>query len=110
MYNHAVFYVGAIQLVLIAAVAYNTTVQPWVAQYLGWSIHFWQYCAALIAILVVGMVLEFTLGVPALIAISNEQTYKHESPVKADFAMVKKKQEELEGKLNKIMKHMGIEE
>lgn len=110
MYNHAVFYVGAIQLVLIAAVAYNTTVQPWVSQYLGWSISFWQYCLILGAILVVGMVLEFALGVPALIAVSNEQTYKHQSPVKADFVAVKKKQAELEDKLNKIIKHMGIAE
>lgn len=110
MYNHAVFYVGAIQLVLIAAIAYNTTVQPWVTQYLGWSIHFWQYCVVLGAILVAGMVLEFTFGVPALIAVSNEQMYKHASPIKADFAAVQKKQAEIEAKLDKVMKHMGIEE
>jgi len=110
MYNYAIFYIGAIQLVLIAAVAYNTTMQPWVAQYLGWNIHFWQYCVVLGAILVVGMVLEFTFGVPALIAVSNEQMYKHASPIKLDFVEVKSKQTELEEKLNKIMKHMGIEE
>lgn len=110
MYNHAVFYVGAIQLVLIAAVAYNTTVQPWVAQYLGWNIYFWQYCVALVAILVTGMVLEFSFGVPALISVSNEQTYKHNNPIRADLASVMQKQAELEGKLNKIMKQMGIED
>lgn len=110
MYSHAVFYVGAIQLLLIAAVAYNTTVQPWAVEYLGWHITFWQYCATLGVVLTVGMALEFTFGVPALIAVANEQTYKHESPVKADFVAVKEKQVELEGKLDKIMEHMGIAE
>lgn len=110
MYNHAVFYVGAIQLTLIAAVAYNTTVQPWISQYLGWSISFWQYCVVLVAVLVSGMVLEFVFGVPATIAIANEQTYKHANPIRADLVIVKEKQAELEAKLNKIMGHMGIEE
>lgn len=110
MYNHAVFYVGAIQLVLVAAVAYNTTVQPWVLQYLGWSITFWQYCLVLGAVLIVGMVLEFTFGVPAVLAVSNEQVYKHESPVKADFIVVKNKQVEIERKLDKVIEHLGIEE
>jgi len=110
MYGHAVFYVGIIQLSLIAAVAYNTTVQPWVAQYLGWNMTFWQYCVILVAVLSLGMVLEFMFGVPALIAIANEQQYKHESPIKADMVIVKQKQDDLESKLNNIMKHMGIEE
>jgi len=110
MYNHAVFYVSAIQLTLIAAVAYNTTVQPWVVQYLGWSITFWQYCAILAAILISGMVLEFMFGVPAIIAIANEQQYKHENPIKADLGLVKKEQAKLEGKIDRVMKHLGIEE
>jgi len=109
MYNHAVFYVGAIQLVLVAAVAYNTTVQPWIVEYLGWNITFWQYGLALGVVLIVGMVLEFVLGVPALIAVSNEQMYKHDSPIKSDFAEVKDKQAEIEEKINKIMKHLEIE-
>ena len=103
MYGHAVFYVGAIQLVLIAAMAYNTTVQPWVAQYLEWNMTFWQYCLVLAAILLTGMVVDFMFGVPALIAVANEQQYKHESPIKRDLAVVKKN-------LSKIMENLGIEE
>ena len=109
MYNHAVFYVGAIQLVLVAAVAYNTTVQPWVDQYLGWSITFWQYCVALGGILIVGMVVEFVFGVPAVLAVANEQVYKHENPIRVDFVAVKAKQAEIEEKINKIMEHLEIE-
>lgn len=110
MYNYAVFYVGAVQLVLVAAMAYHTTIQPWVSQYLGWGLTFWQYCIILVVILAVGMVLEFVFGVPAVLAVSNEQIYKHESPIRADFVVVKKKQAELEAKLDKIIKHLEIED
>lgn len=102
MYGHAVFYVGAIQLSLVAAMAYNTTVQPWVSQYLGWDMRFWQYCLILVAVLAVGMVADFIFGVPALIAVANEQQYKHESPIKRDLTAVNKK-------VDRIMKHLGIE-
>lgn len=110
MYNYAQFYVGMIQLLLVAVVAYNTTMRPWIAESLGWNITLWQYCLALGVILIIGMVLEFSLGVPALVAVSNEQMYKHDSPIKTDFVEVKRKQTEIEAKINKIMKHMGIEE
>ena len=110
MYGHAVFYVGAIQLALVAAMAYNTTVQPWLAQYLGWNVTFWQYCLVLAAILITGMVVDFMFGVPALIAVANEQQYKHESPIKRDMAIVKQNQANLDNKLDKVMKHLGIEE
>ena len=110
MYNYAVFYVGAIQLLLVALVAYNTTLQPWIAQYLGWNIALWQYIAILVVAVVAGMVLEFTFGVPAIIAVSNEQMYKHDSPIKADMVIVKQNQADLESKLDKVMKHLGIEE
>lgn len=109
MYSHAVFYIGALQMLLIAVTAYNTTIQAWMFEYLGWNIAFWQYCAALVVVLSVGMVLDFVLGVPAFIAIANEQQYKHQNPIKADLEAVKLRQEDMQEKLNKIVKRMGIE-
>jgi len=110
VYGHAATYIAMVQMALIAAMAYNTTVQPWASEYLGWSIHFWQYCTVLVVILGVGMVLEFTLGVPAFLTTANEQWYKHGNPVKTNLDAVKAKQAEIEEKLNKVMKHLGIEE
>jgi uncharacterized integral membrane protein len=110
MYSYAVFYVGLIQLVLVAMVAYNTTLKPGLVAYLGWDITLWQYGIVLGVIVIAGMALEFVFGIPALIAVSNEQMYKHDSPIKTDFVEVKKKQEEIDGKLNKIMEHLGIEQ
>ena len=109
MYNYAQFYIGMIQLMLIAIVAYNTTMKPWLAEAFGWNITLWQYCVALGVLLIIGMVLEFSLGVPALVAVSNEQMYKHDSPIKTDFIEVKDKQKAIEAKLDKVMEHLGIE-
>lgn len=110
MYSYAVFYVGLIQLVLVAMVAYNTTLKPWLVAYLGWDITLWQYGIVLGVIVIAGMALEFVFGIPALIAVSNEQMYKHDSPIKTDFVEVKKQQAEMEKKLNKIMEHLGIKQ
>ena len=99
-----------VQMALIAAMAYNTTVQPWVTQYLGRSITFWQYCVALTVILGAGMVLEFTLGVPSFLTTANEQWYKHGNPVKTNLDAVRAKQTEIERKIDKVMKHLGIDE
>lgn len=94
MYGNAAFYVGALQLALVAVMAYNTTVRPWAVEYLGWNILFWQYCVFLVVSVLLGVLAEFMITVPALIAVSNEQMYKHDSPIKTDFEDVKKKQEE----------------
>ena len=109
MYGHATFYVGLIQMILIALMAYNTTIQPWAVEYLGWRITFWQYCALLGVTVTVGIVVEFMVSVPALIAVSNEQMYKHESPIKTDFISVRQRQDELDRKILLIMEHLGID-
>lgn len=109
VYGHAATYVGMIQMALIIAVAYNTTLKPWVVSYLGWDMTFWQYCIVLGVLLLVGMVLEFALGVPAFLAIANEQWYKHGNPIKTDIDTVKSKQAEMDDKVNKIMKRLEIE-
>jgi len=110
VYGHASTYIAMVQMALIAAMAYNTTVQPWVTQYLGRSITFWQYCVVLTVILGAGMVLEFTLGVPSFLTTANEQWYKHGNPVKTNLDAVRAKQTEIERKIDKVMKHLGIDE
>jgi len=109
VYGHAATYVAMVQMVLIAAMAYSTTVQPWAAEYLGWNITFWQYCTILIIILGIGMVLEFTFGIPAFLVTTNEQWYKHGNPVKTNLDAVKEKQKEIEAKLDKIIRRLEIE-
>ena len=110
VYGHAAVYIAMVQLALIGAMAYNTTIQPWALEYLGWNIAFWQYCVVLVSIMIAGMLLEFMLGVPSFLTTANEQQYKHGNPIKTNLDAVKAKQAEIESKLDKITKHLGIEE
>ena len=108
MYSHALIYVGMVQLTLIALMAYETTVRPWANEYFGWNITFWQYTLVLVLSVFFGVLVEFIISVPAVIAVSNEQMYKHQSPIKTDFEDVKREQRNQGRKLDKILEHLGI--
>lgn len=110
MFAHAVFYVSMVSLVMLAATFYNTTLREWASLYFGFEMTFWMFCLGLVIVVVLGILVEFVISVPALIAVSNEQMYKHQSPIKTDFDEVKKKQAEQGKKLDKIIEHMGIKD
>lgn len=109
MFGHAVFYVAAVNMALLGATAYNTTVRDWAIEYLGWNLTFGMFVLIMVAIVTVGFLVEYIISVPALIAESNFQMYEHQSPIKRDFEEVKAKQEELEANLRVIVQHMGLE-
>jgi hypothetical protein len=111
IYGYSVFYVGFIQLALVAVMAYETTVKDWCWQYFHIQIQLWQYLACLLILIGVGIIVEYVISIPALIAISNEQMYKHDSPIKTDFEDIKKEQanqkkqlEELNEKIDRLLK------
>ena len=111
IYGYSVFYVGFIQLALVAVMAYDTTVRDWCFEYFHLTIALWQYLAFLLALIAVGVLIEYVISIPALIAISNEQMYKHESPIKTDFEAIKSEQEnqkkqleDMNAKLDKLLK------
>ncbi len=104
IYGNATFYIGALQLVLVALVAYNTTVRQWVLVYFHFELLFWQYVAVLVTISLIGFLAEYVFSIPALVAVGNEQAYKHGSPIKSDFEEVKKKLSKQKKQLARIEK------
>lgn len=110
MFAHAVFYVSMVSLAMLAATFYHTTLREWASLYFGIEMTFWMFCVGLLAVVVFGILVEFVISVPALIAVSNEQMYKHQSPIKTDFEDVKKEQEVQGKKLDKIMENLGIKD
>ena len=102
MWGHAVFYVGAIQLIMLALVTYNTTLRDWAWLYLGMQLQLWHFIAGLFISIAIGFALEYVLSIPALIAVSNEQMYAHQSPIKTDFEDVKKKLDAVEKELREL--------
>ncbi len=106
MWGYAVFYIGALQLIMMALVTYNTTLRDWVWQYLGIHLELWQFIVGLVVIILFGFVSEYILSVPALIAVANEQMYAHQNPIKADFEEVKAGLDEVKAELGKVKKEL----
>lgn len=103
MFGHAMFYVSVINMGLLVATAYNTTIRDWALEYFGINLSLWVFILALVVIVAIGFVIEYMISVPALIAISNEQIYAHQSPIDEDFQDVKRK-------LNLVMETLEIED
>ena len=110
MYGHASFYIGALQLGSTLIILYNTTARDWALSYLGIHLSFWVYGVFLLITSIIGIVGDYVISVPSLIAESNEQMYKHKSPIQSDFEEVKACQNDHGRKLDLIMKHLGIED
>ncbi len=102
MWGHAVFYVGAIQLIMLALVTYNTTLRDWAWAYLGIQLQLSHFIIGLFVIIAIGFLVEYILSIPALIAVSNEQMYAHQSPIKADFDEVKERLGKIEERLSRM--------
>ena len=103
MFGHAMFYVSMVNMGLLAATAYNTTIRDWASEYFGIQLTFWVFLLIMFGLIVVGFIVEYVISVPALIAISNEQMYAHQSPIVEDFNDVKRK-------LNLVMEKLEIED
>jgi hypothetical protein len=108
MFGHAVFYVSAVNMGLMAPTAYNTTIRDWSLEYLNYNMPFWVFMLALVSIILFGMLFEYIVSVPAIIAVSNEQMYRHDSPIESDFQEVKAKQVIDEKLLRIVIDHLGI--
>ncbi len=104
------FYVGAIQLMMLALVTYNTTLREWALQYYGIELQLWHFVLGLFIIIFVGFVLEYMLSIPALIAVSNEQMYAHQSPIKTDFEEVKERLTKIEKELQQLRREQPKKE
>jgi len=108
MFGYATFYISLISMVLLMVTAYNTTARDWSMQYLHYELPFWQFATAILLLAALGFLLEYVVSIPCMVAVSNEQMYKHDSPIKTDFNDVRRRQDELDAKLEKIMEHLGV--
>lgn len=87
------FYITAINFLLIAVTAYHTTLRVY------FPISFWGFLGILVAIVVIAMVLEYKIILPSSIVFLNTQAYKHKNPLVDDVLEIKKKLESIEAKL-----------
>ncbi len=86
---HTAFYVTIINFTLIAVTAYGTTLRDPLLQTVPW-ITFPIFIAALILLVLIGMVFEYKFVYPSIWAFRNEQQYKHSNPIRKDIELVRK--------------------
>ena len=87
------FYITAINFLLIAVTAYHTTLRPYL------PISFWGFLAFLVVVVIIAMVIEYKIILPSSIAFLNAQVYKHRNPLVDDILEIKKKLERIEANL-----------
>jgi len=82
-------FVSAINFLLIAITAYNTTLSVW---FVNWGIHIqlWMFLCVVIVLLLVIFVLLYKFALPSYYSVFNEQFYQHDNLLRKDIDVLKK--------------------
>lgn len=100
-------FITIINLVLLTATAYNTTLNPWF-ELKGLYIPFWVFMGSIIVFLLFAAILIYKFALPSFYSFFNDQFYRHGNLLKRDLELLKeengkilKKLEELKEELEK---------
>ncbi len=80
MLAQTAFYVSMINFVLIAVVAYSTTLRVFILDWIPWF-KLWMFLGGLVIIVLVVMVLEYKYIAPSLYSFRSKQMFEHESKI-----------------------------
>ena len=89
LFTRVVFYVTALNFVLLAATAYHTTLRETIQSQLPW-LTFPVFLGVLVVLVLISMVIEYKIVLPSTIAYLNEQGYKHQNPIRAQLDRIEK--------------------
>lgn len=82
-------FVSMINLLLIAATAYNTTLSGWFIEK-GIDIGFWHFVFIIVGLLGVAFILLYKFALPSFFEFWNDQFYRHDNPLVRDVEEIKK--------------------
>ena len=97
--NNAQFYIGLVQLGLVA-VAAITKLQVW----FPWM-SFPMLLGILFVLYLILMLVDYKLVLPATLAFNSSQAWRHRSPMKVDTDILKADMKRLEGKIDRILEN-----
>lgn len=80
MLAQTVFYIAMINFVLIAVIAYNSTLREFILDWIPWF-KLWMFLVVLIAFVFVAMVLEYKYIAPSLYSFRSKQMFEHKSEI-----------------------------
>lgn len=100
MATYTAFYVTILNFTLIAVTAYNTTLREYILSKVPWF-SFPLFMAALIVLVLIGMVCEFKFIYPSIWVFRNRQEYTHQSLLRKDLKKILDRLDELEEEIKK---------
>ena len=88
--SQAVVFITVLNLFMLAATFYQTTLDVWLSER-GITFPFWQFFTILIVALAILAVVLYKFAVPSFFSAFNDQFYKHNSQLRQDIELIKKK-------------------
>ena len=82
-------FIGVINLLLLSATAYNTTLSAWFTAY-GIPLNFWMFMCIIAFLLVVTSVVLYKYALPSFFSFFNDQFYRHDNLLRHDIELLKK--------------------
>lgn len=96
--NHATFWMSALNLGLVAATAYHTTIFPQVEHLVPWF-SFPVFLLSIILLAGTAMLVEYKIIIPSVFTFRNRQEYEHQNLIRKDIADLHKDIEALRQEL-----------
>ena len=94
--GQVVFYATMVNMLMIAATAYNTTIREWTIIYLGFELNFLAFLGIIGLVLLLALVFEYKVTLPGFFGFTNQQQYKHDNPIRRDLEEIKERLIEIE--------------
>jgi len=81
--------VAMLNLLLLVATAYNTTLRVWFERY-SIPLNFLTFMGLIALLLFIAAVLIYKFALPSYFSAINDQVYKHDNPIRSDIAQIQK--------------------
>lgn len=98
MLGGVLFYLTPFSFVMLAVTTYKVAISPWAAIHAHW-LNLWVFLGIMPVFVVLGLIIEYKLVFPSMIAFSNRQGYVHRSPLVADMQQALEKLDYVESQL-----------
>jgi hypothetical protein len=98
--TQTLFYVSAINFILIAATAYGTTLGGPIQHSFPW-LKFPVFMGFLFLVVITGMFIEYKYVYPSLYCFKNQQEYTHENLIRKDLEEIKRTLKDMKAELEK---------
>lgn len=92
IFSSVTFYIGLINFVLLVPTAYNTTLKFYL------PISFIGFVIIIAILLIIAMYIEYVWFMPSGIIFANQQSWKHDNPIRQEFEKLNKRLDESEKK------------